>query len=75
MLLFDKRLPFGARISPMIFHRLTHSVCRMMASRGYTVLAYLDDFLSQAAFDILITLLESLGFAINWSKAVRPLKH
>ena len=72
MLLFDKRLPFGARISPMIFHRLTHSVCRMMASRGYTVLAYLDDFLSQAAFDILITLLESLGFAINWTKAVRP---
>ena len=78
--LFDKRLPFGARISPMIFHRLTQSVCRMMAHRGYTVLAYLDDFLiietsqhrCQAAFDILITLLESLGFTINWTKAVRP---
>ena len=64
----------------MIFHRLTQSVCRMMAHRGYTVLAYLDDFLiietsqhrCQAAFDTLITLLESLGFTINWTKAVRP---
>ena len=43
--LFDKRLPFGARTSPMVFHRLTQSVCRMMARRGFTVLAYLDDFL------------------------------
>lgn len=78
--LFDKRLPFGARVSPMIFHRLTQSVCRMMARRGYTVLAYLDDFLiieasqhrCQAAFDTLIKLLQSLGFTINWTKAVYP---
>ena len=44
-LLFHKCLPFGARVSPMIFHRLTQSACWMMACRGYTVLAYLDDFI------------------------------
>ena len=78
--LFDKRLPFGARTSPMIFHRLTQSVRRMMARRGFTVLAYLDDFLiiessqqqCQIAVDTLISLLQSLGFTINWSKVVQP---
>ena len=71
---------FGARALPMIFHRLTQAVCRMMANRGYTVLAYLDDFLiieptqlrCRAAFDMLVSLLESLGFTINWSKVVYP---
>ena len=78
--LFDERLPFGARTSLMIFHRLTHSVCRMMARRGFTLLAYLDDFLiiepiqqqCQIAMDPLISLLQSLGFTINWSKDVQP---
>ena len=78
--LYDKRLPFGAQTSPMIFHCLTESVCRMMAQRGFTVLAYLDDFLiiepsqqqCQIALDILINLLQSLGFTINWSKVVQP---
>ena len=78
--LYDKRLPFGARASPMIFHRLTQAVCRMMANRGYTVLAYLDDFLiieptqlrCRTAFDMLVSLLESLGFTINWTKVVYP---
>lgn len=78
--LYDKRLPFGARASPMVFHRLTQGICRMMARRGYTVLAYLDDFLiieptqlqCKVAFDTLLNLLESLGFTINWSKVVYP---
>ena len=64
----------------MIFHRLTQAICRMMARRGYTVLAYLDDFLiieptqiqCKAAFDTLLTLLESLGFTVNWTKVVYP---
>ena len=43
--LYDKRLPFGARASPMLFHRFAQAISRMMARRGYTVLAYLDDFL------------------------------
>ena len=78
--LYDKRLPFGARASPMIFHRLTQAACRMMANSGYTLLAYLDDFLiieptqlrCTAAFDMLVSLLESLGFTINWTKVVYP---
>ena len=78
--LFDKCLPFGARTSPMVFHRLTQSVYRMMARRGFTVLAYLDDFLiiepsqqqCQIAVDTLLDLLQSLGFTINWSKVVQP---
>ena len=78
--LYDKRLHFGARASPMVFHRLTQAICRMMAWRGYTVLAYLDDFLvieptqiqCKAAFDTLLTLLESLGFTVNWTKVVYP---
>ena len=63
----------------MIFHRLTQA-CRMMANKGYTVLAYLDDFLiieptqfrCRAAFNMLVSLLESLGFTINWTKVVYP---
>ena len=51
-----------------------------MALRGFTVLAYLDDFLiiepsqqqCQIALDTLINLLQSLGFTINWSKVVQP---
>ena len=78
--LYDKRLPFGARASPTVFHRLTQAICRMMARRGYTVLAYPDDFLvieptqiqCKAAFDTLLTLLESLGFTVNWTKVAYP---
>ena len=51
-----------------------------MARRGFTVLAYLDDFLiiepsqqqCQIGVDTLLDLLlQSLGFTINWSK-VQP---
>ena len=76
--LYDKRLPFGARASPMIFHRLTQAACRIMGNKGYTVLAYLDDSLiiepthlrCRAAFDMLLSLQESLGFTINWTKVL-----
>ena len=44
------------------------------------MLAYLDDFLiieptqlqCKAAFDILLSLLESLGFTVNWTKVIFP---
>lgn len=43
---YDTQLPFGAKSSPEIFHRLTQSVWRMMARRGFeTDVVYLDDFL------------------------------
>ena len=68
--LYDKRLPFGAGASPMVFHRLAQAISRMMARRGYTVLAYLDDVLiieptqrlCKVTFDTL-----SLGFTVSWS--------
>ena len=42
--LYDTKLPFEAKRSPEIFHRLTLSITRMMSRRGFFVVAYLDDF-------------------------------
>ena len=79
--LIDKRLPFGARKSPAIFHRLTQAVRRMMARRGFpNIVVYLDDFLiideskenCLLAMNVLLCLLGELGFWINWSKVVDP---
>ena len=43
---YNTRLPFGAKSSPEIFHRLTQSVCRMMAKGGFTdIIVYIDDIL------------------------------
>ena len=79
--LVDNRLPFGARKSPAIFHRLTQAVRRIMAGRGFeNIVVYLDDFLiveetKQACLNtmnVLLQLLRSLGFYINWSKVIDP---
>ena len=78
--LFDRRLPFGAKSSPGIFHRLTQSIRRMMLKRGFVVVVYLDDFLiiaeselqCQQGFDTLCELLLCLGFQLSPSKLVRP---
>ena len=79
--LVDTKLPFGARKSPAIFHRLTQSVRRMMAGRGFkSVVVYLDDFLvigdtreeCFTAYNTLISLLRDLGFYINWKKVIDP---
>ena len=46
--MFDTKLPFGASVSPTVFHRLTKAVrCMMglMANRGFpNVVTYQDDF-------------------------------
>ena len=77
----DTRLPFGARLSPGIFHRLTQAVKRIMARKGHNFLVvYLDDFLIIAeskeacsvAFTTLLGLLRKLGFSIHWGKVVDP---
>ena len=77
----DTRLPFGARLSPGIFHRLTQAVKRIMARKGHDlIVVYLDDFLIIAdskeacslAFNALIQLLRKLGFSIHWGKVVDP---
>ena len=77
----DTKLPFGARYSVAIFHRLTQAVKRIMARKGFDLLVvYLDDFLIIAksqeecaqALLVLIQLLRKLGFAIHWGKVVDP---
>ncbi|CAC5420878.1 unnamed protein product [Mytilus coruscus] len=78
--LYDTKLPFGSKLAPGIFHRLTQAVRRMMSRRGFTVVAYLDDFFlcEQSEFrcrqelNSLIFLLRELGFMINWQKVVDP---
>ena len=76
----DEALPFGSKLGPYIFTRLTQAVRRMMARRGYHVVAYLDDFLiceqtkeqCNKALNTLIHLLRDLGFAISYSKVIMP---
>lgn len=79
--MYDTRLPFGARRSPGIFHRLTQAVKRMMNARGYHgLVVYLDDFLivessyekCWEAMSTLIMLLRKLGFSISWHKVEGP---
>ena len=77
----DKRLPFGSKLAPGIFHRLTQAVKRMLNRRGLkATVVYLDDFFIKAdtlydcaaALQILVQLLRKLGFQINWNKVVDP---
>ncbi|CAC5389760.1 unnamed protein product [Mytilus coruscus] len=76
----DKKLPFGSKLAPGIFHRLSQAVRRMMSRRGFTIVAYLDDFYicertkkrCAQALAVLIALLRKLGFCISWSKVTDP---
>ena len=78
--LVDTCLPFGSRLAPGIFNRLTQAVRRGMAQRGFNIVAYLDDFLLvEPSFDrcllalnTLLGLLRELGFSIAWHKVVGP---
>jgi hypothetical protein len=78
--MYDTRLPFGARKSPSIFQRITESITRMMAIRGFTVMVYLDDFIiveksfsnCKNAYEVLLSLLQELGFSISWKKVGPP---
>lgn len=79
----DTKLPFGSKEAPGIFHRLSQAVRRMMARRGFNIVAYLDDFFicesskarCRKALSCLIFLLRKLGFYINWKKVVDPTQH
>ena len=80
----DTRLPFGCRLSPLHFHKLSQSVKAIMyrhrTSMAVHVVAYLDDFLvvapsreeCQQNLNILINLVRKLGFAIAWDKVEGP---
>ena len=77
----DSKLCFGSRKAPAIFNRITKAVLRMLVRRGITAsVVLLDDFFIAAAsfeeckhaLNVLIHLLRSLGFQINWKKVVGP---
>ena len=79
--MFDTRLPFGSRLGPGVFSRLSQAVKRMMGRRGYKCLVvYLDDFFIAAkdyktcrqVMQELIILLRNLGFRISWKKVSGP---
>lgn len=79
--LLDTSLPFGSRLAPSIFHRLSQAVKRIMATFGFTkIIAYLDDFLiiedsyekCKRGLDTLMSTLRTLGFSIAWDKVVCP---
>lgn len=78
--LYDTKLPFGSKEAPGIFHRLSQAVRRMMVRRGFTIVAYLDDFFicenskskCAEALATLLHLLQKLGFYINWKKVEDP---
>ncbi|CAC5382964.1 unnamed protein product [Mytilus coruscus] len=77
---YDTKLSFGSKLAPHILQRLSQAVRRMMSCRGFTIIAYLDDFCicettkqrCVQALYILLALLRKLGFMINWSKVVDP---
>ena len=77
----ETRFPMGLKCSPEIFCRLSQAVRAMMAARGYpAVVVYVDDFFiaadtaeqCQAALDMLIQLLQQLGFTVSHKKTVQP---
>ena len=79
--MYDSKLPFGARASPTIFHRLSQTIKRMMFRKGFhKIVAYQDDFLiigesySQRyeAWVTMLELLNKLGLQINKEKLSEP---
>ena len=78
--MYDTKLPFGARKSVEIFHRLSQAVKRFMAKRRHEIIVYIDDFLvvansrteCQLIADELVSLLRHLGFKSSWKKIIDP---
>lgn len=78
--MIDTRLPFGSRLSPQIFHRMSQAVRRMLIKRNIKTVIYLDDiYITASSFrqckddlNTAISLLRTLGWAIAWHKVVGP---
>ena len=72
-----KALPFGLCSAPRIFTKLMKPIAAFLRRKSIQVIIYLDDFLLLAATKeeavknthLLITLLQSLGFRINFKKS------
>ena len=79
-----RALPFGLSSAPRIFTRVAKSVLSILRSEGIRIHAYLDDWIILAsspgalirARDRTLSLLQSMGFLVNWEKSqLRPTQH
>ena len=72
--------PFGCRMSGGSQQRISNAVCYLMAEKGHTVMAYVDDFggaaatlqETEAAFKDFNELCAQLGLALAPEKSVAP---
>lgn len=74
-------LPFGLSSAPYVFTKLMRPVTAYLRNRGHLMVIYLDDILSidstykscSKKANEIITLLENLGFMINYAKSdIKP---
>lgn len=80
--MYDTRLGFGTAKGPEIFQRISDSVVRYMKTQGFELVSYLDDFLivdadelhCKQGYDLLLEVLQKLGFKINFKKAEPPVQ-
>ena len=79
----DNKLPFGSKLAPFIFDKLSQAVRRIMAGKGFNnLVSYLDDFLCvsdskegcMTMLKELVNLVRKLGFSINYNKVMGPCK-
>ena len=71
-------LPFGISTAPQVFSKILKPVIAPLRTRGISLIIYLDNLLIAAGMYIdclnhtkqVISLLESLGFRINYEKSV-----
>lgn len=76
----DNVLCFGLRSAPAIFNELSMFIVRCISHEGLKVVGYLDDFFyahqdpTKCALgqNKLISLLEGLGFSVNYKKVIPP---
>ena len=70
-------VPFGLSTAPFIFTMVTKPIAAFLRSRGIRVIFYLDDILvigkskdeCELNLQTVLTLLQELGFLINWKKS------
>lgn len=79
----DTRFPFGLKCSPEIFCRISQAVRAMLAAKGCrATVVYVDDFWviapteaeCEQAKQMLLSLLQALGFTVSAHKVVGPLQ-